>query len=274
VQYGFVTVSPTLSGNALLRKSKRIIKDNDALRQQYHQLDQGDLVLGRIRVKATEEQLLLDLAVRGIELFPSALSQLASRSKTFQTLLFSPHMVPHTRAVHDSHDLLETMNHLHQHGIGRVVTKQDRRNAGQGIHLWDSVENLYTQASLGMLPYPFVLQPFHPGCHDIRVIVLGEYREAYQRSNPDNFRNNLHMGGKSSPCTLSESQWTLCLRVMERGQFPYAHLDLIVLPSGETYVTEINLRGGIKGARITPREYRERVAQIQEAAERGEGKTR
>lgn len=256
-----------------MKKPKRIIKDNDALRDQYHQLGPGDLVLGRIRVRATEEQLLLDLAVRGIELFPSALSQLASRSKTFQTQLFSPHMVPHTRAVHDVHDLLEAMNQLHHHGVGRVVTKQDRSNAGQGIHLWDSVENLYTQASLGLLPYPFVLQPFHPGSRDIRVIVLGEYREAYRRSNPDNFRNNLHMGGKSSPCTLSASQWALCQQVMERGQFPYAHLDLIVLTSGETYLSEINLRGGIKGARITPAEYREKVARMQETAKRGQGKT-
>lgn len=250
-----------------MRKNKRIVNDNSTLRRHYNDLAAGDLILGRIRLKATEEHLLLDLVSRGIELFPSALSQLASRSKTLQAMLFSPYLPPHTRAVHDLHDLLEAMNHFNRQGIGRVVSKQDRSNAGQGVHLWDSVENVYNHASLGVLPFPFVLQPFYAGSHDIRAIVLGGYTEAYQRSNPDNFRNNLHMGGKSSPYCLSESQWSLCREVMARGQFAYAHLDLMVLSSGETYLTEINLRGGIRGAKITPQEYQERLKTLLRAAE-------
>lgn len=250
-----------------MRKNNRIIKDNNTFRSNYNDLVSGDLVLGRLRLKATEEHLLLDLVSRGIILFPSALSQLASRSKTFQTMLFSPYMPPHTRAVHDTHDLLEAMNHFSRLGISRVVSKQDRSNAGQGVHLWDSVENVYNHASLGVLPFPFVLQPFHEGCQDIRVIVLGDYTEAYQRSNPANFRNNLHMGGKSTPCSLSEARWSLCREVMARGQFVYAHLDLMILTTGEAYLTEINLRGGIRGAKITPQEYREKVHILFEAAE-------
>lgn len=250
-----------------MRKNKRIIKDNNTFRSTYNDLVVGDLILGRVRVKATEEHLLLDLVARGIQLFPSALSQLASRSKTFQAMLFSPYLPPHTRAVHDAHDLLAAMNYYNRHGVTRVVTKQDRSNAGQGVHLWDSLENAYNQASLGVLPFPFVLQPFHQGCQDIRVIVLGDYAEAYQRSNPDNFRNNLHMGGKSTPCDLSEAQWSLCREVMARGQFAHAHLDLMVLTTGETYLTEINLRGGIRGARITTQEYRKKMHALLDAAE-------
>ena len=52
---------------------------------------------------------------------------------------------------------------------------------------------------------------------------------------------------------------------MQRGKFPYAHLDLMVTGSGETYLSEINLRGGIKGAVITSQEYMEKIDAIHAA---------
>ena len=69
----------------------------------------------------------------------------------------------------------------------------------------------------------------------------------------------------SETCTnpeLTAEQRTMCQQVMERGKFPYAHLDFMVTPVGETYLSEINLRGGIKGAKIHPDEYRNRLEQI------------
>nr|MBC8317433.1 hypothetical protein [Candidatus Desulfobia pelagia] len=206
--------------------------------------------------------MLLDLTTRGVTLFPSALSQQVCRSKAAQTLLFSDYMLPHTLAIHDQHDILKAVNCFHQHSIGPVITKIDRKNGGLGIHLWPTVEDANNQASLGTLPYPFVLQPYAADCTDIRVIVLGSYEEAYQRKNPYNFRNNLHCGGISTPYSLTDQQRMLCEQIMARGRFPYAHIDLMETQSGETYLTEINLRGGIKGAVISPEEYRERVDDI------------
>jgi len=241
----------------------RIITENRILRQEFHQLQRGDIFIGRLRFKATEEHLLLDLVERGIVLFPSALSQQLCRAKTFQARVFAADMLPHTLAVHDQHDMLETVNLYQQHGIGRVVTKHDRKNAGLGILLWHDVEEVFTHATLGSLPFPFVVQPFADNCRDIRVVVLGDYIESYSRRNPHNFRNNLHCGGQSSPCDITEEQRLLCQRVMQRGKFPYAHIDLMVLENGETRLTEINLRGGIKGARISPVEYLRQVTKIQ-----------
>ena len=37
---------------------------------------------------------------------------------------------------------------------------------------------------------------------------------------------------------------------MQRGKFPFAHIDLMLLESGECYLAEIALNGGVKGARI------------------------
>ncbi|MBU0730910.1 MAG: hypothetical protein KKE17_05240 [Proteobacteria bacterium] len=241
---------------------RQVITDNSALRSSYTTLKKDDVFIGRLRLARTEEHILLDLVDRGIIVFPSAKAQQASRSKTFQTLLLSEYMLPHTRAVHDIHGLINCMNHYCRENIGPVITKLDRTNAGTGILWWNSIEEVYSQASLGVLPYPFVLQPFEPESSDIRVIVLADYIEAYSRKNPHNFRNNLHCGGSSLPCDLSDSQWDLCRLAMLKGKFPYAHIDLMVTKNGISYIAEINLRGGIRGARINADEYRQKIQKI------------
>ncbi len=242
---------------------RQVVTDNATLRERYASLKVGDLVATRVRAGQREEYLLVDLLERGIELFPSALAQLASRSKAMQVLLFAPYMLPGTRAVHDLHELLAVMPNLAR---GRVVSKLDRRNGGLGVFLWNSVEEVYSQAALGLLPFPFVLQPFVPEARDMRVIVLGDYLEAYWRQNSGNFRHNLHCGGRSVACEPSDSQSQLCRAVMARGKFPYAHLDLLVTPEGDSYLGEINLRGGIRGAKISAPEYGARLAALQAAA--------
>jgi len=245
-----------------LSRKKLIIRDNSILRTQYDTLQEGDIVLGRLRLHVSEESMLLDLCQRGIHLIPSGLAQLASRSKAFQAALFARFMLPLTCAIHSLHDLITAVTDYHKNGITAVVTKLDRRNAGMGVHLWQTIEEVFTHASLGNLPFPFVLQPFEPDCRDIRVVYLDDYREAYWRHNPYSFRNNLHHGGESKACSLSGEQLDLCNRIMERGRFPYAHLDLLITREGKTYLGEINLRGGIRGASITPREYQAKVEAI------------
>jgi glutathione synthase/RimK-type ligase-like ATP-grasp enzyme len=244
--------------------TNQLITDNATLRARYDKLAAGDLVLGRIGLKPGEEPLLLDLVERGVLLFPSALSQLACRSKNLQARLFADWMLPLTRVICDQHDLLESISIYNREKTARVVTKHDRRNAGLGIHLWPSVEEVYTQASFNVIDFPFVLQPYQADCRDLRVIILGDYLEAYQRYNPHNFRHNLHSGGQSTPCEPTGPQLELCRQVMARGKYPYGHLDLMITRSGKNYLAEINLRGGIRGARITPPAYRDKVNAIHE----------
>ncbi len=241
---------------------KQVIRDNSTLQAQFNSLQPGDIIVGRLRLRESEEPLLLDLSARGVQLIPSGLSQLLSRSKTLQAVVFAPFMLPLTRAIHSHHDIIAAISDYHKNSITAVVTKLDRRNAAMGVHLWSSVEEVFTHASLGNIPFPFVLQPFAPDCHDIRVVLLHDYIEAYQRHNPHNFRNNLHHGGSSNSCDLAGEQLTLCRRVMARGRFPYGHIDIIVTKEGNSYLGEINLRGGIRGAQISPEEYRSRVDAI------------
>jgi ribosomal protein S6--L-glutamate ligase len=242
-----------------LSRKKLVIRDNSTLRAQYDSLQAGDVFVGRLCLKASEEATLLDLTERGVHLIPSGLAQLASRSKTFQTKLFGPFMLPHTLAIHGLHDLIDAISEYQKNSITQVVTKLDRRNAGMGIHLWQSAEDVFTQASLSNIPLPFVLQPYMVDSRDIRIIIIGDYIEAYERHNPFNFRNNLHHGGESKPCRLTENQLNLCRQVMDRGRFPYGHLDLLITREEESYLGEINLRGGIRGAEITPVDYQSKI---------------
>ncbi len=239
-----------------------VIRDNTTLDAKFSKLQAGDIVATRIRLKKFEEHLLLDLVERGIRLIPSARAQLASRSKAFQARLLEPLMIPGTKVIYDSHSLLETISTFRQKSHGKVVVKHDRKNAGQGIFLFQSIEDVYSLAANNSLPFPFVIQPFIDNCRDVRIIILGDYQEAYSRYNPYNFRNNLHCGGDATPYTLSRDQLDFCKEVMSRGGFPYAHLDLMITEDDHTYLAEINLRGGMRGAMITLEKYKKKVAEI------------
>ena len=237
----------------------RIIRDNETLRREFHRLRSGDIVVGRIRLRPGEEGLLLDLVSRGVRILPSATAQLCSRSKVLQVHLLSGFMGPDTRAIHDRHDLAAALS-LYS-ATSRVICKLDRANAGTGILSFASIEDVHTQATLGHLPYPFVLQPFYAGCRDIRVVSLGRRADCYERINPGNFRHNLHCGGQPRPRPLDTDLRALCDRIMARAGFPYAHLDFLV--HGQDYwLSEINLRGGLRGSTLNQRDYQEEVARV------------
>ncbi|MFN2352967.1 MAG: RimK family alpha-L-glutamate ligase [Desulfopila sp.] len=243
-----------------MNQPPRVITDRATLFSDFDNLCEGDIILGRIPLKQGEEHLLLDLSCRGITMVPSASSQLASKSKTFQASILKPWMVPHTLVIHDRHQLLEATTLYHRHDIGKVVLKQERKNAGLGILMYNSIEEIYSQAAHHNIIFPFVLQPFHQQSRDLRVIIIGSYMEAYSRHNPNNFRNNLHCGGQAETSTLSEEICRFCHTAMARADFPYAHLDLMYTADNRLYLAEINLRGGLRGAGIRGTDYKNRTA--------------
>lgn len=244
----------------------RIIHDNDSLFSCFHELQAGDIIVGRVRLRPGEEHLLLDLEARGIHLIPSATAQLCSRSKVFQARILGRFMVRGTAAVYDLHDLMRLITEYGRQGVEKVVCKLDRANGGQGILLYASIEGAYSQAVLGVLPFPFVIQPFVDRCRDIRVVLLGEHVEAYERRNPGNFRHNLHCGGESMPWELGGKERELCRQAMERAEFLYAHVDLLLAPDDGVYLNEINLRGGLRGAVIGQQDYLQAVDLIHSRA--------
>ena len=242
--------------------ARRIIRDNATLLDEYDNLSSGDIVFGRLRIKPGEEHILLDLVARQVTIFPSAVAQLCSRSKVFQVRLLGKYMVPGTTAIYNQHDILSLVSEYGRQGVGQVVCKLDRANGGQGILLFSSVEEVYNNAVFGVLQYPFVIQPLIKECLDVRAVMLGDIVNAYARHNPNNFRHNMHCGGNSLPHELSSEQMQLCLKVMERASFPYACVDLLLDSKGHTWLSEINLRGGLRGSTLSQQNYLDAVEHI------------
>jgi len=245
-----------------MNREPRLIRRITELRYHYSELRTGDAVLGPLPLRSGEDFKLLDLAERGVSLFPSALAQVLARSKVAQAEVLGQFMVPGTFAAYRLADLADHLPRCHD--LGAVVSKRDRAHLGLGVGLWPSLEALYSLAGLHSLSYPLVVQPFVEGGRDFRVVVVADYAEAYERVNPHGFRKNLFQGGSSRPVAADPARLDFCRQVMARGKFPYAILDLLVSPEGRTYLSEINLQGGLTGARLSQAEFRRKVAALAE----------
>jgi len=242
-----------------------IVLSYQAFKKYFQELKEGDLIGIRLPLRKEEIGLIIDLLNRKVEAFPSFLSQVLSTSKTLQAEILKDFILPYTFAIRDKTTLLSAISELSklESPFQKFVTKDDRANCGLGVRLWNSLEEIFNIAGSPVLPYPFVLQPFFENVKDIRVVILGEYYiEAYERVNPYNFRKNLFMGGKANSYELNKKEIEFCKKVMKRGKFPYAHLDLIYIGDKGPYISEISLKGGIKGAKIGHKEYEEIIKRI------------
>ncbi len=232
-------------------------------RSHYRQLRSGDAILGVLALRPGEEIKLLDLAERGVAFFPPVLAQLLSRSKVAQAEVLGEYMIPGSFVAFALADLAGHLSEFQAKGA--VVVKRDRAHLGLGVSLWPSLETLYSLAGLQGLTYPVVVQPFLPDARDLRVVVLGDYIEAYERVNPHSFRKNLFQGGSSRPAALTGELQDFCRQVMARGKFPYAILDLLLDPQEHRpYLSEISFKGGLTGAGLSQTEFLRRVAALEE----------
>jgi glutathione synthase/RimK-type ligase-like ATP-grasp enzyme len=237
-----------------------IIKRFSQLIREYHSLAAGDVFVGQVPSFCLKSTLLADLTDRGIRLVPSATAQLLNASKVAQAFVLNPWMVPHTFAITRRRELLEAITAFDEMGISTTVTKADGLHCGHGVRKWDNLETLYSCLAFDDRAYPFVLQPHVADFKDIRAVIVGDYAEAYCRSNPHNFRRNLAAGGHSTSHVLAPAEEKFCRMIMQRAGMPYAHLDMMLLEDGSMYCLEIRMNGGIRGGRIE-RQALERLKQ-------------
>jgi ribosomal protein S6--L-glutamate ligase len=231
-----------------------IIRGLKELKAAFHQMGPKDVYIGSVAKKHLELPMMIDLLERGVTCLPYCLSQMLCRSKITQAFILNEWMAPLTFAITRRIELLNAISVYNKNGIDQVVTKEDQKHCGHGVRLWNNIESLYSILGLEEASYPFVLQPFLTNFTDVRVIIVEDYIEAYTRENPYNFRCNLAAGGKSTPYTLTRKQINFCKKIMERGKFLYAHIDLMILENDIIYLSEIALSGGLKGAKIDQHE--------------------
>jgi glutathione synthase/RimK-type ligase-like ATP-grasp enzyme len=250
----------------LMTRKPCVVRSRTELLRHYAELAAGDLILGPVAVKPSEEIILLDLHDRGVVFFPPLLAQVVVRTKSAQAQVLCDYMLPGTFVAHDLPDLAA---HLSEASLaGPVVSKRDRSHLGLGVSLWPSLEALHSLAVIQALPFPLVVQPFLAEARDFRVVVVGEYTEVYERLNPEGFRKNLFHGGTFHPVEVTPELLTFCRRAMARGKFPYAVLDVLISPEGEPFLSEINFHAGLKGSQLGQAEYRRRVAALLEDFQR------
>jgi ribosomal protein S6--L-glutamate ligase len=249
-----------------MARQPRVVRSLTDLRRRSAELAAGDLVLGPVAVKPGEEIVLIDLKERGVAFFPTLLAQLVARTKSAQAQVLGDYMLPGTFVAHSLADLAARLGDDQM--SGPVVSKRDRAHLGLGVSLWPSLEALHSLAVLQPLPFPLVIQPFLADARDLRVVVVGEYTEAYERLNPQGFRKNLFQGGTFQPVEVSPELLTFCRRAMARGKFPYAVLDVLISPAGEPFLSEINFHAGLKGSQLGQAEYRRRVNALLEDFQR------
>ena len=244
------------------------VYSNRDIKHHYKDLEAGDIIVGEVASAHKNPALLVDLMQRGVRCIPSPLAQLLSRSKVAQVEILGQYMLPLTMAIKRRKDLLDAVNAYASAGIGDVVTKEEHMHCGHGVRRWDHVETVYSFRGLDKERYPFVLQPLATGFTDVRAIIVGDLMEAYVRSNPDNFRGNLSSGGQYEAYELSQEQVAFCQRIIDRARFPYAHLDLQIMPDGCLHMFEIALNGGIQGSRLErPDLERRKSERLQQLAE-------
>jgi len=241
-----------------------ILRSAAELETRFHDLGPGDVFLGLLPSKHLRGAGAADLLERGVRCVPSVLCQLLSRSKTAQAFVLKSYMAPHTRVIARRAELMDAVGYCAQHRIEAVVSKQEGMHCGHGIRRWESAEALYNAVAFSDSAFPLVLQPFRSDIADVRVIMVGDYVEAYKRTNPFNFRANLAAGGASAPVAVSASMEALCCAVMDRGRFPYAHIDLLLGEGGACHLSEISLDGGIAGAGINRSELNRRKQAVLE----------
>jgi glutathione synthase/RimK-type ligase-like ATP-grasp enzyme len=235
-----------------------IVTRFNQLIQDYQRLGRGDVFIGQIPSSCLKSTLLTDLTERGIILLPSATAQILSASKVAQAFVLNPWMVPHTLAITRRKQLLDAVTAYNRLGIRAAVTKTDGLHCGHGVRKWESLETLYSCLAFDEKACPFVLQPFMTDFTDIRVVMVDDFWEAYSRCNPFNFRMNLAGGGCSQPYELTSEQLAFCRALTSRARMPYAHIDLMVIADGTTYLSEIRLNGGMHGAAGGRRELERR----------------
>ena len=79
------------------------------------------------------------------------------------------------------------------------------------------------------------------GGEDIRVIVIGgKYVCAMKRTNPDDFRSNIGLGGHGENFEADNALINLCERVAKILKLDYCGIDILTDDEGNRYVCEVN----------------------------------
>lgn len=122
-----------------------------------------------------------------------------------------------------------------------LVAKQCFGSLGMGVSLIKNREGLAKYENDNKLTPHFYQRFIGKGGEDIRVLVIGgKYICAMRRTNKEDFRSNIGLGGSGEKYEADSELVALCERVAKILKLDYCGIDVISDERGKRYICEVN----------------------------------
>ncbi|WEK47273.1 MAG: 30S ribosomal protein S6--L-glutamate ligase [Candidatus Andeanibacterium colombiense] len=179
-----------------------------------------------------------------------------------------------------AHDPKQTDEVLRMVGGAPVVIKLLEGTQGIGVVLGEteqsakSVIEAFRGANVNILVQEFIKEA---NSQDIRALVIGgKVVAAMQRTGtPEDFRSNLHRGGKAEPIRITPEERSTAVRAARKLGLNVAGVDMLRSKHGPVII-EVNSSPGLEGIeQATGKDIAGKIIQfIEENAVKGKTKTR
>lgn len=235
-----------------------LLIENNSFKIQYEGkiLKKPDLIIPRIGANVTNfgEKVIRHFEKMGVKTLTSSIGLIMSRDKfkCMQTIVEHGVTVPTT---YFSDDLHEAEQIVKQKLGYPFILKLIEGTQGVGVFLINDEEtaqryfDLYSDSRHKVILQKFISESFG---RDIRIIVIGQkIVAAMERIAPSNeFRSNIHRGGRGKTVELTEEEKGIALTTMKALNLHIAGIDIIRSKSGPQLL-EVNSSPGLEGIEKT-----------------------
>ena len=122
-----------------------------------------------------------------------------------------------------------------------LVAKKCFGSLGSGVSLIKSMEELVAYEEENKLIAHFYQRFIGHGGEDIRAIVIGgKYICSMKRSNKNDFRSNIELGGRGEQYEADDELISLCENVAAILKLDYCGIDVLFDAQGNRYICEVN----------------------------------
>ena len=131
-----------------------------------------------------------------------------------------------------------------------MIIKEEYGSFGKQVYLADGIED--ARNIIGKFGYKsFIMQKFISDCRgrDLRLNVVGDrVVSCVERYNPNDFRSNLALGGKTKAAEPTKKQKELAISAVRALGLDFAGVDILNSASFGDLVCEVNSNPHFKGA--------------------------
>jgi len=215
-------------------------------------LNDPQIIIPRIGTSVTKHgsSIVKEFELNDVKSTASSSGIILSQNKVQSLQFLSKHKIPIPDTIFsvNPEDISNQINLL---GGAPIVIKLLSGTQGKGVVLADSIPSAKSiiDTFYGMNKR-ILLQEFvkESNSEDIRAFVVGgKIVAAMKRIGAKNdFRSNIHQGGRGEPVILTEEEKAIAIKVAELLKLPIAGVDLIRSKRG-SLVLEVNSTPGLQG---------------------------